>query len=243
MREWSDAMRYCDASTWGGYRDWRLPDFYEYMSIFDADHTRPVVDTNRFGVGTAYGFWSSSVYAGNSTQAWVLLVDYGFPMPGNFTGTYSVLCVRTASATWGWGAAERFTRTSGTEPVVADSKTNLVWQGCPAGLSDASCTVGTVTEMNWAAALVYCESLIWNGLSDWRLANLGEHASLIDVTRFAPAIDATAFPAGPYAFFWASTSYADSAYPYAWRMNLARPDYELTTKTNTAYTRCVRGTP
>ena len=77
----------------------------------------------------------------------------------------------------------RFVRTSGSQPVVRDNTTGLIWQGCEAGLSGDSCT-GTSEEMTWEAALDYCDSLEWAGMSDWYLPGPKELRSSFG--RFRP---------------------------------------------------------
>lgn len=78
--------------------------------------------------------------------------------------------------------------------TVVDSKTNLQWQRAV-----------VATSYNWTAALAYCEGLTLAGFSDWRLPNVKELSSLIDVFQYTPAIDPVVFPATPMAWFWSSS--------------------------------------
>ena len=80
--------------------------------------------------------------------------------------------------------------------TVTDNTTALVWQRCSAGLSGADCSEGTVEKMNWEDALSYCDDLILppGGASSWRLPNIKELSSILDMTRYDPAIDTSAFP-------------------------------------------------
>jgi hypothetical protein len=83
------------------------------------------------------------------------------------------------------------------EPVVIDSVTGLVWQGCTAGLSGRDCDGGAVLVRYWADWLGYCEGLSWAGKTDWRLPNWKELRSIVDTRQSNPAIDAAAFPGTP----------------------------------------------
>ncbi|HET6497164.1 MAG TPA: DUF1566 domain-containing protein, partial [Thermoleophilia bacterium] len=71
--DWSTALSYCDSLSWGGYTDWRLPDEYELDSIVDAGTYSPSIDTTAFPAAPSTYFWSSSSYAGNASNAWVVV--------------------------------------------------------------------------------------------------------------------------------------------------------------------------
>ncbi|MBN2714411.1 MAG: DUF1566 domain-containing protein [Deltaproteobacteria bacterium] len=119
-------------------------------------------------------------------------------------------------AQYGWDAshasADRYTRilsTSG-EPVVQDNSTGIFWQGCPAGLSGNSCEAGEVSkrvcsevdcqdafipnEYAWEDAVAYCDQLDWGGYTDWRLPDIFELHSIVDLSYTQPCLDPAAFP-------------------------------------------------
>ena len=143
-----------------------------------------------------------------------------------------------------WAEAPRFARSEPVagQPVVVDSSTGLVWQGCAAGLTGSGCASGGATTMNWQAALAYCEGLDWGGHTDWRLPDVNELASLVDDSRSSPAIDPAAFPATPSSYFWSSSSYAASSSD-AWGVSFNYGYVYSVGKTSTYYARCVRGGP
>lgn len=72
--------------------------------------------------------------------------------------------------------------------TVCDTATDLVWQRTPAAQTYA-----------WADALAACTGV-------WRLPNIRELQSLVDVRRYRPALDAAAFPGAPPEPFWSSTA-------------------------------------
>jgi hypothetical protein len=100
----------------------------------------------------------------------------------------------------------RYTTTSTT---VTDEVTCLLWQ--------RSVAPGTYT---WEQAKSYCSSLDLDGRG-WHLPSRIELTSITDFTRAGPAIDRTAFPGTPSAFFWTSTAWAvtTAAIPRAWIIN------------------------
>lgn len=199
---WADALAMCDALSWGGHHDWRLPDGFELQSIVNFNRHSPASFPGVFPMGSSPQLWTSWSYEDDPDYAWVVMSQRGALYPRRTkTDNYPTRCVRTANATVA-PESRRFERTTGAEPVVADNLTGLVWQGCVAGLTGASCagdtacTIdgGDVWCVNWMAALAYCEDLDWGGYRDWYLPNVLEMGSIVDPRRHGRAMDSTAFP-------------------------------------------------
>jgi hypothetical protein len=106
--------------------------------------------------------------------------------------------------------------------TVTDMGTGLMWQ--------KAMPTGTYT---WEQALAYCENLILNNdgewtngtanasgakYTDWRLPTAKELASIVDTTRYSPAIDPTYFPSTVANETWSSTTLAN-ALNTAWYVN------------------------
>ena len=88
--------------------------------------------------------------------------------------------------------------------VVTDNTTHLQWQD------------NEIVELTWWGAIDYCEALNLGGYSDWRLPNIKELQSIVDYSRFDPAIDPIFTYTGTYRY-WSSTLDADpEAGGYAW---------------------------
>jgi len=239
--DWSNALAYCDALSWGEHEDWRLPDRYELQSIADYGRSEPAIDPTAFPATapTSSYFWSSSS-VGDSNEAgyvnfsWGNIASVDKPIP-NY-----VRCVRGESHP---RSVQRFARTEPAvaQPVVTDAVTGLVWQGCAVGLTGDDCLSGSVSRTNWQAALTYCEELDWGGRTDWYLPNVTELASIVDGSRRNPAIDPEAFPAAP-SYSWSSSSYAGSS-SLAWRVSFSLGYVSFGDKSFTGYVRCVRVGP
>jgi hypothetical protein len=91
--------------------------------------------------------------------------------------------------------AGRYTVSSDTG-IVLDTKTGLTWTQAASN-----------TELTEVGAVAYCGSLTTAG-GGWRLPSVGELETLIDETRYNPAIDMTAFPATPTSdFYWSQSGY------------------------------------
>lgn len=120
---------------------------------------------------------------------------------------------------WGTSGASRYSDNG--DGSVTDTVTGLVW------LKDAGCLAPTT----WAAAIADANTLASGscGLTDgskagdWRLANLNELESLVDVSAAHPALT----PGNPFVhvstgIYWTSTSYFGGANgsPEAWAIRM-----------------------
>ncbi len=93
---WQEALSYCDTLDWGGYTDWHLPDPYELQSIVDYGSTGPAIDPLAFPRTPSTYFWSSSSYAADPSDAWVVSFDDGNVWGGVVKGNGNeVRCARS----------------------------------------------------------------------------------------------------------------------------------------------------
>lgn len=100
---------------------------------------------------------------------------------------------------------------------VIDNQTGLVWQRCSLGQSwSGSACIGVATKYTHEQALSSVKNQ--NG---WRLPNIKELASLIDVGCVNPAIDQKFFPDGlsDITAYWSSTPYVGIS-KNAWFVNV-----------------------
>ena len=135
---------------------------------------------------------------------------------------------------------------------ATDNETGLVWQrrartsatSC-AGEISGECTLlattcGTDATCTPAEATAYCDGLQLGGASTWRLPSLAELVSLIDVTRYDPAVDPIAFADTPAEFFWTSSPYVGPPADYTWRVSFQVGTSSVAANTQAARVRCVR---
>jgi formylglycine-generating enzyme required for sulfatase activity len=236
-QSWTEALAYCDSSSWAGYSDWRLPDISALVTLADFGRSSPAADPVVFPqMGTA-DFWSSTVDAGDPSTVWSanFATDPRVTLSGK-SAKQGVYCVRGI----GIGFPERFkvSETKTSERVVFDTTSGLTWQGCPSGLRGASCDVALIASHDWAGALKYCESLRWGNFDDWRLPNVKELFSILDLSRHNPAVNSGVFPANPTSL-WSSTSFPSTS-SSAWRLLGGSGRLDGTTKTELMPARCVR---
>ena len=84
--------------------------------------------------------------------------------------------------------------------VVLDNSTGLMWQQ----------TILTDTY-KWADAVSYCNDLSYAGYSDWRLPTPQELLTIVDNSKYGPAINTTYFPnmssTSDSVYYWSSKPY------------------------------------
>ncbi|PIE39974.1 MAG: hypothetical protein CSA51_03200 [Gammaproteobacteria bacterium] len=106
----------------------------------------------------------------------------------------------------------RFTTTAGT---VTDTKTSLMWMRCSLGQSGNDCSGGNATKYNWQQALASAaaaNTANLGGHNDWRLPNIKELASIVELQCVEPAINLTIFPNTPSSGYSSSSprTYGDN---------------------------------
>lgn len=112
--------------------------------------------------------------------------------------------------------------------TVTDVATGLIWQ------QQDDAIVRTHAE-----AIIYCESLNLAGVSDWRLPNIKELASIIDYRSDSPAIDVVAFPETRQTY-WSATLAASNT-DLAWFVFFVGGTVQVILKdTSSLLSRCVR---
>jgi hypothetical protein len=217
LMDWYAADAHCEQSSWGGFSDWRLPDSFELQSIADYGRTSPAIDLSVFVNAPSHDkvdqtqwwkecYWSATSYASDASLAWAMISNNGDIAEGSghpyhpndkaakgWEGCY-VRCVRLGGPLQRRRLV-RYEPVAG-EPMVADVSTRLQWQGCSAGQTGAGCA-GTAAMLDWKSALARCEGLTWGGHDDWRLPNVKELRSIVDLTRTRPAVDTALFPNPP----------------------------------------------
>lgn len=219
-RKWANAISYCEGLTLGGYANWRLPNEYELQGIVDYGRYSPAIDTTVFPGTIAASDWSSSTSADFTNDAWKVGFSYGGVYVNYKTSTNYVRCVRGESVTRSF--------TDNLDGTVTDNATGLMWQQ-----EDDN------QARNWESTLAYCEDRALGGHVDWRLPDVKELRSIVDNTRYNPAIDPVAFPGTNPTYYWSSSTTAYDA-SYAWYVPFVYGGVYSYDKSYTFYVRCVR---
>jgi len=181
------AITYCNDLSLDGFDDWRLPSYLELISIADFGATVPGFTVSAFpGIPQNSNYWTSTDRATSSTQAFAMNTNY----PTTTYSTKSDAAGRIVRCVRGTPLTGALTVAGGS---VTDNRTKLVWQSATAGV-----------DMTWLNALAYCEALVLDGNSDWRLPNGKELLSIVDPTQTTITISPL-FAVRPDTRFWSSS--------------------------------------
>jgi len=94
-RNWSDAIAYCEGLSYGGYNDWRLPNFNELYNLADRSTYNPSISSVFQNVASSY-YWSSTTGASDTSNGWDVNFLNGFVTWDDKTDTNYVRCVRAS---------------------------------------------------------------------------------------------------------------------------------------------------
>ncbi len=194
----ASAGQYADSLSLGGYSNWRLPSAHESFSILNHQQVNPALAPGVFISGNAEYWWTSDHDVQDSNKIWVSNAGGGI---GNHPKS------ETISA----GGTKSFHTRAVRDPqspiilpsvftnlgngIIHDNRYDIDWTQTPC-----------LDSLRWEDALQYADTLQLSGFSDWRLPNIKECQSLVDVTHSLPAIDISLFPNIGNHHYWSSTS-------------------------------------
>jgi hypothetical protein len=81
--------------------------------------------------------------------------------------------------------------------TITDKQTGLIWKHCLEGQSGADCETDSADKMTWQDALAQADNSTFTNATDWRLPNIKELISIVELRCIYPAINATIFPNQP----------------------------------------------
>ncbi len=136
--------------------------------------------------------------------------------------------------------------------TVTDNGTGLIWMQDTADINNDNTITNSVYPYGdltpWGDAMQWCEDSNFAGYSDWRLPNIKELASLIDMKRYNPAINSSFFQCQTDNGYVSSTTdtsrpisilYASSSTGGIW--SYLRNNGCTVSEIGGYYVRCVRG--
>lgn len=181
---WPEALALMDAmnrTAEHGIAEWRLPTRRELFALVSHQHVNPALPEGHPFENVFPGYyWTATPCARLPDQAWYVHLGGARVYRGMQSGAYLVWPVagplRDAPA-----LEDRFKATEG---VVDDHLTGLSWTAAAPPLA-------------WNAALEVAADLnrhAAGGRADWRLPNIRELESLVDLARHSPAL--------PFGFPW-----------------------------------------
>ena len=166
------AEKHCSSITpLGGYYDWKNPTDSELLSLVDIGYSNPAIDKTYFPDTLPEYFFTyiSRQPSGHSSVTYYHFIDFKNGIAGNSQSTPRentwFRCVRTAEKRLDHCRYRQVFSGDGYK-IRNNVQHGLVLQEEP------------VSGKNWGDALYYCEHLTYAGISDWRLPNKNEVATL-----------------------------------------------------------------
>ncbi len=225
-----------------GHVDWRLPNTTELGSLMNAGEWDSAIwlhGEGFTGVQSGQPYWSSTTVAGMADHAWIADLSYGQSYYLGKSGLAFAWPVRSGEEgsqvnAEPWKTGQRMSYEGGddgdlqegiewpdprfednADGTVTDCLTGLLWTKDAYTPGPSSC--GPAMWKTWQEALDHVQCLNLNkylGFSDWRLPNKKELFSLVDHSKFYPAL-----PAGhPFEnvtpLYWSSTTGLDPAWGF-----------------------------
>jgi hypothetical protein len=116
-----------------------------------------------------------------------------------------------------------------TAGIVRDTVTGLTWEQSPAA-----------TTYTWDDAGTHCAGLSLAGVAGWRLPTFIELLSILDYSKYNPAINTVAFPGTQPSFCWSSSNMGGPGSGYAWAVDFFQGYAFGHGKSAANFVRCVR---
>lgn len=193
-----------------GYDTWQLPSRGHLFSLISHQNVNPSLpDGNPFRHVFHSYYWTGETTHRLADQAWYVHLGGGRVHRGMKHGSYMVwpVCPGAGqSVRAGPSDAARFVATG---PWVHDAVTGLTW------LATADWAGGRRAWDEALASVADCNRQRIGGFDDWRLPNIRELESLVDLGAHDPALS----PGHPFACvregYWSSTTSVYEA-RYAW---------------------------
>lgn len=92
---WNNVIDYCEALSFAGFTDWRVPNVHELASIIDHSIVSPCVLSTYFSNTVLSTYWSSSTRINITTQAWTAEFVTGYISTNIKTNNHYLRAVRT----------------------------------------------------------------------------------------------------------------------------------------------------
>jgi hypothetical protein len=233
-KTWQGALDYVASMNSGsglcGHKDWRLPNVNELESLINSGeaNTGTWLKGQGFSNVLSYHYWSSTSSALYTAVAWIVGVCSGGVYYHDMS--YSFYCVWPVrlgqvnnsdplypANVWKTGQTTKYSTgddgdlekgvvwpsprfTDHGNGTITDNLTGLMWT------KNADLAGGPKT---WQGALDYVKTLNIGGYSDWRLPNRKDLFSLIDHSKWGPALPAShPFQNVQSYYYWSSTTSA-----------------------------------
>lgn len=218
-----------------GYNDWRIPNREELRSIVDYSRFNPVLDRRFFPNTLAASYWTSSQDSTSKSHAWTLNFKYGDGYYNKISNPSHIRLVR------GKNKAIKHKGKQLVNGTTTHKSTGLMWKTCSEGqVFNGETCKGKAQSYNWKDALNQAEVASFAGYDDWRLPNIKELASIVEINQHKPAINKHIFFNTPSAVYWSSSPHVKKANS-VWAIDFSYGySYHYNKKHSTNHIRLVR---
>jgi pimeloyl-ACP methyl ester carboxylesterase len=125
--------------------------------------------------------------------------------------------------------------------TVTHKPTGLMWKRCLEGASGLDCTGEAPSTHSWQAALQLAEGSTFAGHDDWRLPNIKELASIVELGCYGPVINLGVFPNDPGPMVWSGSPDAFLRPDMAWAIDFYYGLNGVSVRSSDNQVRLVRG--
>ncbi len=195
----------------------------ELRSIIDFERFLPSLDP--VFAGRSGYYWSGTSDAGDDGYGWYVGFSYGNSGVLKKNGTYYSRCVRGGPF---WPSDPTSVLKINSTGTIKDTHRGYLWQ-----------KAGDGAKHTKDSASSYCGGLELDGYTDWRLPTIEELQTIIDNTRYDPAL-AIDFFQGASDWYWSSSAYASNPY-LAWYVSFYQGTVHWDSNDLPLFVRCVRG--
>ena len=190
-----------------GHSDWRLPNCQELRTIVDYKDMVPPVDSTIFPDTLPGFYWSCQPYVPNPQMNWGIYFGFGCAICYNITNSYYVRAV-CGGFNPDFGLSKPNRLVDHGDGTVSDLVTGLMWKKEESG------------QLGFEEALKYCDDLELGGYTDWRMPNIRELGTLLDINyRNGNWHHKEIFPdvnISPLGFYWSGTTFSAT---FGWGVN------------------------
>ncbi|MDD3741871.1 MAG: DUF1566 domain-containing protein, partial [Bacteroidales bacterium] len=207
---WDETQEYADKLNkreFGGFSDWRIPNKEELRTIVNYADKTPAIDETIFRNLKPDFYWSKEEYGADKRLGWGIYFGYGCGICNLKENSYYVMAVR-GGYNKSFGDLAKYAFKDNNDGTVTDLNTNLMWK------KEES------PNLSFVEALNYCKEMNLGRHNDWRMPNIREIATLLDLSfedntwfhkKYFPDVQIS-----PLGFYWSASTFAAT---FGWGVN------------------------